>query len=163
MTAVRQSSTIIRLAPQTARYAKNVKRFVHIVFSFVYSKSSRKAVFRPRISVVRVTAHFPEAKDITIQESDFADELRPLPGVALRDDDARRSTVFLAKWFAVPRMRDHHVVVHADIERVVCRVTVVALEENMGGVRFRFHEVGQREEGHSLEFHVELAPGRDTV
>src|SRR6266404_9706515 len=105
------------------------------------SRSLSKPVFSPRIGRVRVTAHFPEAKDIAVQKDDFANELRALPRVTLRDDHPGRAAVFLWQGFSVPFVSDQHVVVQADLERIVGRVTVVALEENVRRFRLRFDQV----------------------
>ena len=65
--------------------------------------------------------------------------------------------------FAVPLVRDEHVVVHADLEWIVRRVTVVALEEDVCGLGLRLHKVGDGEKRHPLPFHVELGPGGDAM
>src|SRR5205807_5539209 len=124
---------------------------------------SGKPILRPRISRVRVTARFPETQNVAVEEKDFADELRSFPGVTLRDDHARRTAMLFRQRFAVPLVRNDHVVVHADLEWIVRRVTVVALEEDVCGFGLRFHEVGNSEECHSLPFPVELGPGGDAM
>ena len=103
-------------------------------------------MLQPRISIIGVPAHLPEAKDVAVQESDFADEFRAFPGVTLRDDHARGAPMFFRDRFAVPAMGDQDVVIHANIERVIGRITVVAFEKDMAGAGFWANEVGDGEE-----------------
>ena len=60
-------------------------------------------------------------------------------------------------------MSDQHIVVHADIERIVGRVTVVAFEENVRGFGLWLHQIHEREERHAGKLHVELTPRRDAM
>ena len=61
-----------------------------------------KPFLQPRIGTVGITTNFPEAKDVAIHERYLPDKLRAFPRVALRNDDPRRSAVFLAERLAVP-------------------------------------------------------------
>ena len=63
----------------------------------------------------------------------------------------------------VPFVRNQDIIVHAHVQRVVRGVTIKAFEEDVGCDRPGFDEVGDGEEGDSFPFHVELAPGGDTV
>src|SRR5213596_461129 len=87
-----------------------------------FTRRSGKTILRPRIGHVRVAAHFPKAEDVTVEKENFADELRPFPRVTLRDDQARRAAVLLRQGLTVPLVRDEHVVVQADLDRIVGRV-----------------------------------------
>src|SRR5438045_2496009 len=93
----------------------------------------RKPILLPRVRDVRVATHFPEAEYVAVEKNNFANELRAFPRVALRNDDARRAAVFFRQRLIVPRVRDEDVIIHADGERVVRRVAIVALEENVRG------------------------------
>ena len=52
---------------------------------------------------------------------------------------------------------------HADIQRIVSRVTVVAFEENVSGLGLGFDKLRYGEEGYPLPFHIKLAPSGDAV
>src|SRR5262245_15197970 len=96
-----------------------------------------KTIFSPRIRCVGITTYFPEPEDVPVEKSDFPDELRALPGVALRNDYPGRTAVIGRQRLAIPAVRDENVVVHADIQRIVRRITIVAFEENVRSFRLR--------------------------
>lgn len=122
-----------------------------------------EALFEPGIGFIGVAADFPEAEDVAVDEGDFADELGAFPGVFLRHYHARGSAVFHGDGFAVDFVGDEDVVIHADFERVVGGVAVVAFEKDKLCFRLGFDEVGNGEEGDTFPFHLEFAPGGDTV
>src|SRR6266516_536035 len=128
-----------------------------------FSRRSSESIVRPRVGRIRVAAHFPEAEDVTVEKDNFADEFRPFPRITLRDDQARRAAVLLRQGLSVPILRDEHVVVHADVQRIVGRVTVITLEENVRGFRPRLDKIGHGEKRYAFPLHVELAPRRHTM
>jgi len=65
--------------------------------------------------------------------------------------------------FAVNFVRDEDIVVHANVERKIGRIAVVAFEENEFGFVLRFDQISQREKGDAFPFHFELAPGGDAM
>src|SRR6185503_14277900 len=115
------------------------------------------------IGGIGIAAQLPKTENIAVEKGDFTDELRAFPGVTLRNDHPGRTTVLFGDRLAVPLVRDEHVVVHANLEWIVGGITIVTLEENVGGVGLRFDEVGDREKRHPFEFHIKLAPGSNTV
>ena len=60
----------------------------------------------------------------------------------------------------IPGMRDEHIVIHAGVQQIIGRITIVAFEKHVARFRRRFYEVGNCEKAHSLPLHVELTPGR---
>ena len=58
---------------------------------------------------------------------------------------------------------DHDIVIETNFKRVVCGISVVALEENVRRGSFRLHKINDREEGDALEFDVVTAPGRHAM
>src|SRR2546426_9494471 len=125
--------------------------------------TSAKPLLGPRICGIRITSHLPETEYIAVKEDDLANELRAFPGVALWNNDTGWPSVFLGQRLVIPFVCDQPVVIHADIERIVRRVTVVAFEEHVRGLGLRLHQVCDGKKGHAFPFHVELAPGGDTM
>ncbi len=123
----------------------------------------REALFEPGIGIVRIAAHFPEAKDVAVDKGDFADELGAFPGVFFRNDDARGTTMLDGDGLSVNLVRDEDVIVQADIERVVRGIAVVALEEN----EFRGgpgpDQLSEGEKGDALPVHFVFGPGGDAM
>src|SRR4051794_9777323 len=52
-----------------------------------------KPIVSPRICRIRVSAQLPKPQNISIQEGDLPDELRPFPGIPLRNNHPDRATV----------------------------------------------------------------------
>ena len=71
--------------------------------------------------------------------------------------------VFNRYGFAVNFVRDKDIVVHANFERKIGGVAVVAFEEDEFGIVLWFDQIREREEGNAFPFHFELAPGGDAM
>src|SRR5262245_32619345 len=104
---------------------------------FVAMGKSAVALFLPRVADIVVAAHFPEAGAVLLEEGHALRELRALPRIEFRDDDARGPAVLAADGRSAELRRDQHVVIEAEMERHVRRVAVVAGEINELRLRLR--------------------------
>src|SRR5262245_41705367 len=60
-------------------------------------------------------------------------------------------------------MSDQYIIIRADTQRIVCRVAIIAFEENMCCLRLGPHQVHQGKKRNAFPFHIKLTPSRHTM
>src|SRR4030095_4972570 len=71
--------------------------------------------------------------------------------------------MFDRQWLSIPCVGDQDILLQTYLKRIVGRVPVVTLKENMGSVHLWLDQLRKRNESDAFPFHVELAPGRYAV
>src|SRR5262245_1972656 len=135
--------------------ARNVRRCMAVLPIPV----STIALLCPRIAVVVITAHFPEAGLVLGGELQLAEPLRTLPEIELGQHKADRPTVLAADRPALPTRGEQHVVTGECLERHVGRVAVVAVLNDKARLGLGPDQLEQMTRRHTLPGVVEARPG----
>src|SRR5208282_613116 len=92
------------------------------------------ALLAPRVAVIVIAAHLPEARAVLGGKLDALQPLGTLPEIEPGNDHAHRTAVLAAQGLALPARGEKHVAACELGERHVGGVAVVALEDDVPGL-----------------------------
>src|SRR5712691_1189589 len=121
------------------------------------------AVLGQRIRGVAVPADLPVPELFLVRERDGAHPLRTLVGVSLRHEEPDGSPVFDRERLAVPLVREQHVGIVEDVERMGRRIAVAAPEGREAGAWVDLRALRHLPDCDPDPFVVERGPARDAM
>src|SRR5262249_44307745 len=127
------------------------------------SPRSPKTFFLPRVAAHVVAALLPVAGPICLEQLDAAYPLGALPRIEPRHHQAQRVAVVRLQWGAVVLPGEQAILAQKVREGEVRREALLAVDEDVRGLRIDLHLIEYRSRADAFPPVVELAPARHAV